>query len=70
MQQSKRESDHKKYKRGINIGNGINTALISASLGLGGAGVGLLSIVTTAPIGLPPKMKKIYTGHYYIHIEV
>ena len=41
---------YKKYRRVINVINGVDTALVASSLGMGAAGVGLLSTVIAAPV--------------------
>ena len=42
----------KKYHRGVNVLDGIDTTLITVSMGLGVGGVGLLSTVVAAPVVL------------------
>ena len=49
-EKEKREALYKKYHRGVNICDGVDTALVTASLGLGGAGIGLLSTIIAAPV--------------------
>ena len=41
---------YKKYKRGINVIDGVDTAMACASLGLGASGIGLLTTVIAAPV--------------------
>ena len=50
-----RASMYKKYRRGANVADGIDTALSVTSVGLAASGVGLLSTIIAAPaaIGLP-----------------
>ena len=45
---------YKKYHRGVNVLDGIDTTLITVSMGLGvgGGGVGLLSTIVAAPVVL------------------
>ena len=43
---------YKKYHRGVNVLDGIDTTLITVSMGLGVGGVGLLSTVVAAPVVL------------------
>lgn len=43
---------YKKYRRGINAVDAVDTALISASMGMGIGGVGLLTTVIAAPVVL------------------
>ena len=45
-----REKLYKKYRRAINVIDGVDTALVLASLGLGATGVGLLSTIIAAPV--------------------
>ena len=45
-----RSALYKKYRRGVNAVDGIDTALVTAGIGLGASGVGLLSTVVAAPI--------------------
>lgn len=47
-----RASLHKKYKRGINVVDGLGTALSMASVGLTASGIGLLSTIIAAPIAI------------------
>ena len=42
----------KKYRRGINAVDAVDTALLSASVGMGIGGVGLLSTIIAAPVVL------------------
>ena len=57
-----RMSLYKKYKRGINLIDGIDTTLIAASVGMGGAGLGLLSTIIAAPIVVPLEITAIVCG--------
>ena len=41
---------HKKYRRGVNALEGVDTALVTAGIGLGASGVGLLSTISAAPV--------------------
>ena len=41
---------YKKYCKAINVIDGIDTALVASSLGMGVAGVGLLSTIIAAPV--------------------
>ena len=43
---------YKKYHRGVNALDGIDTTLITVSMGLGVVGVGLLSTIVAAPVVL------------------
>ena len=50
VERDKRRDLSKKYNRGVKWINNIDAALITASMGLGVAGVGLLSTVVLAPV--------------------
>ena len=57
QQQLEKERDlraalYKKYHRGVNVLDGIDTTLITVSMGLGVGGVGLLSTIVAAPVVL------------------
>ena len=45
-----RANMYKKYRRAINVVDGIDTVLVTSSLGMGAAGVGLLSTIIAAPV--------------------
>ena len=49
-EREKRASLYKRYRRGVNVCDGVDMALITASLGLGAAGIGLLSTIIAAPV--------------------
>ena len=51
-EKDKRSQLYKKYQRGINAVDAVDTALISASMGMGIGGVGLLSTIVAAPVVL------------------
>ena len=51
-EKDKRSQLYKKYRRGINAEDAVDTALISASMGMGIWGVGLLTTVIAAPVVL------------------
>ena len=51
-EREKRAALYKKYHRGVNAVDGIDTALLAASMAMGASGVGLLSTVISAPIVL------------------
>ena len=48
----KRASLYKKYHRGVNVIDGIDTALVSFSVAMGIGGAGLLVYIIAAPIVL------------------
>ena len=41
---------YKKYRRGVNAADAVDTALLSASVGMGVGGVGLLTTIVAAPV--------------------
>lgn len=47
-----RSTLYKKYRRGVNAVDGVDTTLMAVSLGMGAAGVGLLTTIIAAPIVL------------------
>ena len=51
-EKDKRSQLYKKYRRGINAVDAVDTALISASMGMGIGGVSLLTTVIAAPVVL------------------
>ena len=50
--EEERAALYKKYHRGVNALDGIDTTLITVSMGLGVGGVGLLSTIVAAPVVL------------------
>lgn len=61
-ERDKRTSLYKKYHRGVNTLDGIDTALLTASTGMGIAGVGLLSTIIAAPIVLGLEIAALACG--------
>ena len=61
-ERDQRASLYKKYRRGVNALDGIDTALITASTGMGIAGVGLLSTIVAAPIVLGLEIAALACG--------
>jgi hypothetical protein len=57
-----REKLYKKYRRAINVIDGVDATLVLASLGLGATGVGLLSTIIAAPIVIPLEVVAIGCG--------
>ena len=51
-EKDKRSQLYKKYRRGINVVDAVDAALISASMGMSIGGVGLLTTVIAAPVVL------------------
>ena len=42
----------KNYRRGANVADGMDTALLVSSVGLAASGVGLLSTIIAAPVAI------------------
>ena len=61
-ERSKRESLSKKYHRCVKVINGIDTMLITSTMGLGIAGVGLLSTIIAAPAVLSLEGAALVSG--------
>ena len=53
---------YKKYRRGANVVDGIDTALSVISVGLAASGVGLLSTIIAAPVALGLQAGAIVCG--------
>ena len=53
---------YKKYRRGANVVDGIDTALSVTSVGLAAFGVGLLSTIIAAPVALGLQTGAIVCG--------
>ena len=51
-EQDFRASLYKKYRRGVNVVDGLDTALSVASVGLAASGVGLLSTIIAVPVAI------------------
>ena len=61
-EQDFRASMYKKYQRGANVVDGIDTALSVTSVGLAASGVGLLSTIIAAPVALGLQAGAIVCG--------
>jgi len=61
-ERDKRAKLYKKYRRGTNVLDGIDAALVTASMGLGVSGVGLLSTIIAAPIVLGLEIAALSCG--------
>ena len=61
-ERDKRSQLHKKYRRGINILDGFDTALLTACIGTSISGVGLLSTVIAAPVVLGLEIAALSCG--------
>ena len=57
-----RSALYKKYRRGINAIDGVDTALATAGVGLGASGIGLLSSVAAAPVALILEIAAVACG--------
>ena len=53
---------YKKYRRGINAVDAVDTVLLSASVGMGIGGVGLLSTIIAAPVVLGLEVEALGCG--------
>lgn len=58
----RRSALYKKYKRGANALDGVDTALLTAGMGLGIGGVGLLSTIIAAPVVLGLEIAALSCG--------
>ena len=61
-EREKRAALYKKYRRGVNAVDGIDTALLTASMAMGASGVGLLATVISAPIVLGLEVAALVCG--------
>ena len=61
-EREKRQTLSKKYRRGANIINNVDGVLVMASMGLGVAGVGLLSTIVAAPVVIAMEAAALSTG--------
>ena len=61
-EKDKRSQPYKKYRGGINAVDAVDTALISASMGMGIGGVGLLTTVIAAPVVLGLEIAALSCG--------
>ena len=53
---------YKRYKRGVNAADGVDSALVTASLGAGAAGIGLLTTVVAVPIVIGLEIGAVAAG--------
>ena len=53
---------YKKYRRGANFADGLETALSVTSVGLAATGVGLLSTIIAAPVAIGIRADTIVCG--------
>ena len=61
-ERDKRGQLHKKYRRGVNALDGVDTALLTAGMGMGIGGVGLLSTIIAAPAVLGLEIAALVCG--------
>jgi len=61
-EQDGRAQLYKKYHRGVNVLDGVDTALISAGMGMGIGGVGLLSTIIAVPVVLGLEIAALICG--------
>jgi hypothetical protein len=61
-EKDKRTALYKKYRRGVNAMDGVDTAFLTAGLGLGIGGVGLLSTIIAAPVVLGLEITALVCG--------
>ena len=61
-EREKRAVLYKKYRRGVNVLDGVDTALLTAGMGMGVGGVGLLSTVIAAPVVLGLEIAALVCG--------
>ena len=61
-ERDKRGHLYKKYRRGVNSLDGVDTALLTASMGMGIGGVGLLSTIIAAPVVLGLEIAALACG--------
>lgn len=62
VERDKRQMLSKKYHRGIKIVNGVDSVLVVTTMGLGIAGVGLLSTIVAAPLVIVMEGVAVGTG--------
>ena len=55
-------SQYKKYHRGVNIIDGVDTALVSESIGMSISGAGLLATIIAAPIAFTLELASLACG--------
>jgi len=58
----KRAVLYKKYRRGVNVLDGVDTALLTAGMGMGVTGVSLLSTIVAAPVVLGLEIAALVCG--------
>ena len=61
-ERDKRATLYKKYHRGVNALDGVDTAFVTACMGMGIGGVGLLSTVIAAPVVLGLEIAALACG--------
>ncbi len=61
-EKEKRAALYKKYHRGVNALDGVDMALLTAGMGMGVCGVGLLSTIIVAPVVLGLEINALACG--------
>ena len=61
-ERDKRGELYKKYRRGVNALDGVDTALLTVGMGMGVGGVGLLSTIIAAPVVLGLEIAALTCG--------
>ena len=61
-EKDKRAELYKKYRRGVNALDGVDTALLTVGMGMGVGGVGLLSTIIAAPVVLGLEIAALTCG--------
>jgi len=61
-ERDKRAELYKKYRRGVNALDGVDTALLTVGMGMGVGGVGLLSTIIAAPVVLGLEIAALTCG--------
>ena len=61
-EKDKRAELYKKYRRGVNVLDGVDTALLTVGMGMGVGGVGLLSTIIAAPVVLGLEITALTCG--------
>ena len=62
VEREKRGELYKKYQRGVNVLDGVDTSLLTLSIGMGIAGMGFLSTVIAAPVALGLEITALVCG--------
>ena len=63
-ERDKRAALYKKYHRGVNVIDGVDTSLLTVSIGMGIAGMGVMSTVVAAPVALGLEITALVFGTF------